>query len=114
MTDVVTYLVDDETRVRFEIDPPEGFQPAGVKEIAGRIRDAVTPAVEAAQVVLDKVRQASPDEVKLKFGIKVGGGATWLIAKTSIEGNFEVEMIWRPAKSDKASAAVPTAPRTVS
>ncbi|WP_310969124.1 MULTISPECIES: CU044_2847 family protein [unclassified Amycolatopsis] len=116
MSNVVQYAVDDETVVRFEIDPPPGFRPAGAEEIAGRIRDAVAPAVEAARVVLDKVRQARPDEVKLKFGIKVGGGATWLIAKTSLESNFEVEMIWRPepdAEEEPASdtpGASPAAP----
>ena len=33
----------------------------GPEEIAGRIRETVTPAVEAAQVVLAKVREAAPD-----------------------------------------------------
>jgi hypothetical protein len=32
-------------------------------------------AVEAAKAVLDKVKEARPDEVELKFGIKVSGGA---------------------------------------
>ena len=89
------------------MDPPEGFRPAGAEAIIGRIRDAVTPAVEAARVVLDKVRQARPDEVKLKFGIKVGGGATWLIAKAAAESNFEVEMIWRPATPEQPSVPAP-------
>jgi hypothetical protein len=96
---VVRYAVDDETTVRFEFDPPSGFRPAGAEEIAGRVREAVTPAIEAARVVLDKVRQARPDEVKLKFGIKVSGSATWLIAKAATEGNFEIELTWKPAST---------------
>jgi hypothetical protein len=89
------YVVDDQTVVRFEFDPPPGFHPVGTEEIAGRVREAVAPAVEAARVVLEKVRQARPDEVKLKFGIKVSGSANWLIAKAATEGNFEIEMIWK-------------------
>ena len=106
MSNVVQYSADNQTVVRFEIEPPPGFRPAGAEEIVGRIREAVAPAVDAARVVLDQVRQTCPDEVKLKFGIKVGGGATWLVAKTSVEGNFEVEMIWRP-NDPKTSTAQP-------
>jgi hypothetical protein len=99
-SNVVRYSVDDETVVRFEIEPTADFRPAGAADIAGRVRDAVTPAVQAAREVLDKVRQASPDEVKIKFGIKVSGEANWLVAKAATEGNFEIEMIWKPSPTD--------------
>ncbi|MGH3568317.1 MAG: CU044_2847 family protein [Pseudonocardia sp.] len=95
-TSVVSYALDEETVVRFEIEPSAGFRPAGPDEITGRIRDAVAPAVEAARAVLERVREAAPDEVKLKFGIKVSGTANWFVAKAATEGNFEVEMTWRP------------------
>src|SRR5580692_8701478 len=70
-TEVVTYQVDASTTVSFEIEPPPGFRQAGAGEIVGKVRDAVGPAVEAAKVVLDKVKEACPDEVEVKFGIKV-------------------------------------------
>jgi hypothetical protein len=91
---VVTYQVDDSTTVKFEIDPPEGFRSAGPNEVAGRIREAVDPAVQAAKVVLDKVKEAGPDGVELKFGIKVSGSANWLMAKAAAESNFEVTLTW--------------------
>jgi hypothetical protein len=95
---VVTYRVDDTTTVSFEIDPPEGFRPAGPEEILGRVREAVGPAVEAAKAVLEKAKEARPDEVVLKFGIKASGGASWLVAKAAAEGNFEITLTWsRPA-----------------
>jgi len=95
---VVTYDLDGDTVVRFEIEPSvsSGFRPAGPEEIAGRIRDAVEPVVAAARAVLERVREAAPDEVKLKFGIKVSGTANWFVAKAAAEGNFEVEMTWKP------------------
>lgn len=92
---VVSYELDDDTVVRFEIEPSADFRPAGPEEIAGRIQEAVAPAVEAARVVLAKVREAAPDEVKLRFGIKVSGTANWFVAKAATEGNFEVEMTWQ-------------------
>jgi hypothetical protein len=95
-TAVVGYALDDETVVRFEIEPSAGFRPAGPDEIAGRIREAVAPAVEGARVVLAKVKEAGPDKVEVKFGIKVSGSANWLVAKAVTEGNFEVTLTWTP------------------
>jgi hypothetical protein len=99
---VVSYDLDDGTIVRFEIEPSPDFRPAGPDEIAGRIRDAVAPAVDAARVVLDRVKAAGPDEVKLKFGVKVSGTASWFVAKAATEGNFEIELMWRPSTAGPA------------
>lgn len=48
---IVTYQVDESTMVNVEIEPPEGFSPAGPEQVLGRVRDAVGPAVEAAKAV---------------------------------------------------------------
>jgi len=101
---VVTYRVDDATTVKFEIEPSEGFRPAGPEEILGRVREAVGPAVDAAKAVLEKAKEARPDEVELKFGIKVSGGASWLVAKASGEGNFEITLTWSRPVHDEAGA----------
>jgi NTP-dependent ternary system trypsin peptidase co-occuring protein len=93
--EVVSYLLDDDTVVRFEIEPNAEFRPAGPDEIAGRIQEAVGPAVEAAHVVLERVKRSAPDEVKVKFGIKVNGTANWFVAKAATEGNFEIELTWK-------------------
>jgi hypothetical protein len=91
---VVSYRLDESTVVRFEIEPPEGFHPAGPDQIAGRVREALGPAVETAKTVLDKIKEIAPDEVELKFGVKVSGGAQWLVAKAAAEGNFEITLTW--------------------
>jgi len=91
---VVTYQVDDSTAVKIEIEPVDGFRPAGPDEVLGRVREAVDPAVEAAKAVLDRVIEAGPDKVELTFGIKVSGSAGWLIAKAAAESNFEVTLTW--------------------
>ena len=100
-TQVVTYQVDDSTTVHFEMEPPEGFRPAAAGQVLGKVRDAVGPAVDAAKAVLDKVKEIGPDEVEVRFGIKVSGGADWLVAKAAGEGSFEIRLTWSP----KASAA---------
>jgi hypothetical protein len=96
MAAVVSYALDDGTIVCFEIEPSAGFRPAGPDEIAGRIREAVAPAVEGAQAVLAKVKEAAPDKIEVKFGIKVSGTANWLIAKAATEGNFDITLTWTP------------------
>ncbi|MBO3746674.1 hypothetical protein J5X84_11405 [Streptosporangiaceae bacterium NEAU-GS5] len=97
MGQVVRYTVDESTIVSFEIDAVPGYQPAAAPDdIAGRIQEAVEPATKAAQAVLDQVKQAGPDEIELKFGIKVSGTMNWLVAKAATEGNFEVTMTWKP------------------
>nr|WP_296069880.1 CU044_2847 family protein [uncultured Actinoplanes sp.] len=93
--EIVRYQLDDMTTAQFEIDPVTGFQPAGANELAGRVREAAGPAIEAARELLDQVRDLTPDGVEVKFGLKVTGTANWLIAKASTEGNFEVTLSWR-------------------
>jgi Trypsin-co-occurring domain 1 len=101
---IVTYRVDESTTARFEIDPTEGFRPAGPDQVLGWVKEAVTPAVEAAKAVLEKVKEARPDQVELKFGVKVSGGTNWLVAKAAGEGNFEVTLLWsRDARHAKAN-----------
>jgi hypothetical protein len=108
-TEVVTYQVDASTTVSFEIEPPPGFRQAGAGEIVGKVRDAVGPAVEAAKVVLDKVKEACPHEVEVKFGIKVSGSANWLIARAATEGSFEVTLSWSPGIPRAAGTLAPEA-----
>ncbi|MFG2421483.1 CU044_2847 family protein [Streptomyces sp. NPDC048448] len=102
---VVAYELDDDTVVRFEIDPADGFHQVGAGEVAGRVRDAVRPAVEAARAVLDQAAALRPDEVQVKFGVKVNGTANWLVAKAATEANFEVSLLWRPSQVPGADTA---------
>lgn len=97
MSQVVTYALDESTTVQFEIEPTAGFRPVGnAEEIVGRVREAAGPAVEAARAVLERVREARPAEVEVKFGLKVSGTANWLVAKAATEANFEVTLTWKP------------------
>jgi hypothetical protein len=105
-SDVVSYELDDSSVVRFEIDRPAGFRPAGgAGRAAGRVQDAIVPVVEAAKVVLGKVREAAPDEVEVTFGVKVSGLADWVIARAASEANFEIKLTWRPGPPEGPAPA---------
>ncbi|MBK6870732.1 MAG: hypothetical protein IPG94_04845 [Kineosporiaceae bacterium] len=102
------YTLDDGTVVHFEYAPGEGFRPTSAKDVVGRIREAAAPAVEAAKVVLEKARAGGPDEVEVKFGIKVTGSANWLVARAATDGAFEVTMRWKHAVAEENAAAPAT------
>lgn len=100
--DVARYMTDDGTVVIFEIDSLQGYRPAGASdELVGQVRSAVGPAVDAARVVIEKVREAAPDEVEVKFGVKVSGETNWWVAKAATEGNFEITLTWKGAPTGK-------------
>jgi hypothetical protein len=99
-TAVVSYQLEDGTAVQFEVEPSHGFRPAGPDELVGRLREAVGPAVDGARAVLEKAKEAAPDEVQLRFGVKVSGTTNWLVAKCASEGNFEVTMTWTSKAAD--------------
>ena len=54
---VVPYVLDDEDIVRFEVERNESFHPAGANKVVGSLCDAIEPAVEGANAVLDKVKE---------------------------------------------------------
>ena len=101
---VVTYVVDDDQDVSIEIEPVEGFAPVGIDEVAGRVGQAVRPAISAARAVLEQAKMLAPDGVQVKFGVKVTGTTSWLVAKAATEGNFEVTLSWKPGQDSKAPA----------
>jgi len=106
-TQVVTYSVGEGVTVGIEIAPVDGFEPAGIDDVAGYVQAAVAPAITAARAVLEQVRAVAPDTVQVKFGVKVTGTANWLVAKAATEGNFEISMTWdrggRPPADDGGS-----------
>ncbi|MCW2936947.1 MAG: sle [Actinomycetia bacterium] len=102
---IVKYQLDDSTVVGFEIEPGPGWHQAGAKEFVGQVRDAVTPAVEAAKAVLEKVKEIKPDGVEVKFGVKVTGEANWVVAKAATEGNFEITLTWESSSGELGQPA---------
>ncbi|MFK0194243.1 CU044_2847 family protein [Kitasatospora sp. NPDC090308] len=91
----MSYQLDTETVVQFEVQETDQYHQVGVEEVAGHVRTAVEPAIDAARIVMEQAKRICPDEVEMKFGIKVNGTANWLVAKAATEANFEVTLTWR-------------------
>jgi hypothetical protein len=101
---IVTYALDNSTKVRFEIDPPAGFQDAGTDKVIGKVQDALSPAIDTAKLVLDKLKEVKPGEVTVTFGLKVSGKLDWFIARAGTEGNFQITLTWQPDDRDRKAA----------
>ena len=109
MTELVRFQVRGDQSVIAEVDPvddhlleddPEGFRPVGrgnrtadlgevFESRLGQIRDAAEAALEVLRGA------AAPDEIKLSLGIKLTQEAGAIIARTALEGNLGVELLWK-------------------
>ncbi|WP_326836824.1 CU044_2847 family protein [Amycolatopsis rhabdoformis] len=74
----------------------------------GRREDVLADARESFETALASVRDAAaaalgqfrdmtraPDEVEIKFGVKLSAEAGAVIAKTGVEGQLEIKLKWR-------------------
>lgn len=107
---VVTYALNDSTKVRFEIDPPAGFQEAGADRVIGKVQDALAPAIETANLVIDKLKEAKPGGITVSFGLKVSGKLDWFVARAGTEGNFQITLTWQPGETEGANLLRPEEP----
>lgn len=94
---VVNYMAG-EVPVEFDVEPGPGYHQAGARDLANdlkvQVADAVAPAAEAAKVVLDKIREAGPHQVAVKFGVRASAGGNWIVTSASAECSFEITMTW--------------------
>ncbi|GAB3844787.1 CU044_2847 family protein [Dactylosporangium cerinum] len=105
---VVRYELEDGSQALFEIQPVPGFEDAaGPDRAVGMVRDATRQALRAATEVLQQVRAHGPQEVEVKFGLKVSGKADWLVASAASEGSFEVTLKWTHAATSGADTDQP-------
>ena len=105
-TQIVTYMLDDGTKVEFEVERARGVAEVSTEDLAGRVREAIGPIVGAARLLLDGLKAVSPDELELTFGVKATGKVNWVVAKAETEGNFGVKLVWK--KPSETSSPVPS------
>jgi hypothetical protein len=93
--------------VLVEVEPEDGVVRVGrggeivqsigqtFDESIGRVRDAATAALRQFQSMTRR-----PDEVEIKFGVKLDAEVGALIARTGVQGQFEVKLTWRAPTTD--------------
>jgi hypothetical protein len=103
MTDLVRFRLSDRGSVLVEVQEGGGEQtgPVGrgnrrIREMSEAFEEQFGDVRDAAVAALETFRQAkSPDEIKIVLGVKLTAEAGAVIAKTSVEGTFNVELVWR-------------------
>lgn len=86
---------------------------AARRVMRGATSDAVATAAESFEAALAKVRYAAegilrqltslaqpPDEVEVEFGVKMNVETGAIIAKSSAEANFKINLTWKKSAPD--------------
>ena len=101
MNDLTRFPLEGGGSVVVEIDPVPGTSRVSrrddlIEDAKGSFEAAFANVKDAAASALDTFRSMTrgPDEVEIKFGVKLTAQAGAVIAKTGLEGNFEVKLKW--------------------
>ncbi|KUN80871.1 CU044_2847 family protein [Streptomyces griseoruber] len=106
MSELVRFPVAGADPVVVEVDSAGGAVPVGplrrVREVDEEFTARLGPIREAVARTLESLRgDLRPDEITVSFGVSLTGEAGAVIAKTALEANFSVEMVWsRDAPDD--------------
>jgi hypothetical protein len=110
MGELARFTVREQGSVVFEIDDTAD----GIKQVGLGRKGKIVDAQQAFETKLSGIRDAAesalailkddlyPDEVTLRFGIKLTVEAGAIVARTAVEGNMEVEMSWHRNEAAKA------------
>ncbi|MEU5692439.1 CU044_2847 family protein [Actinosynnema sp. NPDC020468] len=100
--EIARFPLADGGSVLVEVDEPPGVARAGrpgrvLAEARTAFEDAVGQVRDAASAALAQFTSMTraPDEVELKFGLKLDVEAGAVVARTGVQGQFEVKLKWR-------------------
>jgi Trypsin-co-occurring domain 1 len=65
------------------------------------LEDALADLKPSLTKIIGVLREMTPGEVKVEFGMKIGGETGMIIAKGTAEVNFKVTMSWNASKSEE-------------
>lgn len=97
-------LADGDNVLVFEVDRSEVSDDLVLAsdapgKVADRARVTLEDALAKLKPSLSKVvhllKEMSPDETVVEFGLKVGGETGVIIAKGTVEANFSVRLSWK-------------------
>jgi hypothetical protein len=95
----VRFPLADGGSVVVEVEGEPGLEqasvPSGVlRKATTTFEHALSEVRAAASAALTQFRDLGPDEVELKFGVKLDAQAGAVIARTGLQGQFEVKLKW--------------------
>ncbi|MFC0602490.1 CU044_2847 family protein [Streptomyces palmae] len=100
MAELVRFDGPEGTSLLVEVadDGPEleliARDPSGVAQAGRRLEEALAAVRPALRSVADSIRALAPDEYEVEFGMKLNAETGVVIAKTALEGHFNVTLRW--------------------
>lgn len=108
--ELVEFWIDEQTSVMVEVQEERrgsvqvGARSDRYREARDLLVDDLERIRDAARATLSTLRDAAhPDEIKLGFAVKFTTEAGAVIARTALEGNFTVELLWKKASDAQES-----------
>lgn len=66
----------------------------GIVQATEKLEDALGRAMPALRSVVRSVRSLAPDKAEIEFGLTLSAEAGAVVAKTAVEGHFNVRLSW--------------------
>ena len=112
MTELRRFPLDTGGSVVVEVDGKPGVAPAAnagktVREAQVTFDRALTEVRDAASAALAQFQSMPhrPDEIEIKFGVQLTAEANAVIARTGVQGQFEVTVRWQRSATAPPSDA---------
>jgi hypothetical protein len=113
MTELVRFDLADGGSVVVELDDSRGVSRVSLQSTLDKAKTTLESSLsevrDLAAVALGKFREMSsrPDEVEIKFGVKLDAQAGAVIARTGMQGHFEVKLKWKQDEEPEEPAEEP-------
>lgn len=102
MVEFAEFSLEDGGTVLVEVETKPGLERAArgdaiFKNVTESFEKALSQVRDAASAAMAQflAMPRCPDEVELKFGVKLDAQAGAVIARTGLQGQFEVKLKWR-------------------
>ncbi|MFI7018977.1 CU044_2847 family protein [Streptomyces sp. NPDC050164] len=76
-----------------------------IQELPSTLQAALVPVTDMARSALNQLRQASPDEVEIEFGVNLAAQAGAVIAKSEAGCHLRVKVTWHRASETSGDDA---------
>ncbi|HEY3750771.1 MAG TPA: CU044_2847 family protein [Pseudonocardiaceae bacterium] len=77
----------------------------GIVEAGQRLDDSLAALRPAINAIIKTLRELAPDQHEIEFGIKLTAEAGVVVAKTAVEGHFNVKLSWQRSADDVTERA---------
>lgn len=71
----------------------------GIVQATEKLEDALGRAMPSLRSVVRSVKSLAPDQAEIEFGLTLSAEAGAIVAKTAVEGHFNITLSWNGAEA---------------